>query len=385
MAKRRLIKSNWAYVPVLLLVILFVSEITWYTPYLQPKASSLEIFTVLPEADSLSVSFELKAGFYTDATVVAIPVESVPTDLPVYLFFDSHYISVGTDWVMVSRLWEHLEIELRLRGYTGAVNVVNAEGLEDVFLSKESAVVALAYGAFPSNIFSWKTNLVSPWLEAGGTLVWLGWEVGFYSVDQNQNTFRFGLSNQLHREGIKRLGMDPYIRLTGNSDPSGRGTDETALSKALDIRYEYIRCGLLYAKVVSSGGLVLGKIGEVDGTVDLASKASVAAVQVGKGTVLTFGFFVGSEDQAGDRNEPASFYSIARDIAQILCSGILHMSADQQAWYQRYQLASGQTSQDSFTLPISSETQGVVVYGYNSVDSTGLLYFRKYLSLPTER
>lgn len=339
MAKHRLlIKSKWTYVPVLLLLILLVSEITWYTPYLQPHSSSLEVFNVLPETDSLSVSFELIAEFYTDATVVAIPVKSAPVDVPVYLFFDSRYISVGTDWVMISRLWEHLEIALKLRGYTGDVKVVDAEGLEDVFLSKERAVVALAYGAFPSNVFSWETNLVSPWLEAGGTLVWFGWEMGFYSVDQNQKTFRFGLPNQLHREGIKRLGMDQYIRLTGNSDPSGTGTDETDLSKALDIRYGYIRCGLLYTKVISSGGLVLGKIGKVDGTEGLASKTSVAAVQVGKGTVLTFGFFVGSEDQAGDRNEPASFYSIARDVAQILCSGILNKSADQQIWYQRYQL-----------------------------------------------
>jgi len=207
--------------------------------------------------------------------------------------------------------------------------------------------------------------------------------MGFYSVDQNQKTFRFGLPNQLHREGIKRLGMDQYIRLTGNSDPSGTGTDETDLSKALDIRYGYIRCGLLYTKVISSGGLVLGKIGKVDGTEGLASKTSVAAVQVGKGTVLTFGFFVGSEDQAGDRNEPASFYSIARDVAQILCSGILNKSADQQIWYQRYQLASGETRRDSYTLPFNSETHGVIIYGYNSVDSTGLLYFRKYIPLQT--
>lgn len=384
MAKHRLlIKSKWTYVPVLLLLILLVSEITWYTPYLQPHSSSLEVFNVFLETDSLSVSFELKAEFYTDATVVAIPVKSAPVDVPVYLFFDSRYISVGTDWVMISRLWEHLEIALKLRGYTGDVKVVDAEGLEDVFLSKERAVVALAYGAFPSNVFSWETNLVSPWLEAGGTLVWFGWEMGFYSVDQNQKTFRFGLPNQLHREGIKRLGMDQYIRLTGNSDPSGTGTDETDLSKALDIRYGYIRCGLLYTKVISSGGLVLGKIGKVDGTEGLASKTSVAAVQVGKGTVLTFGFFVGSEDQAGDRNEPASFYSIARDVAQILCSGILNKSADQQIWYQRYQLASGETRRDSYTLPFNSETHGVIIYGYNSVDSTGLLYFRKYIPLQT--
>ncbi len=381
MATRKLLKSNWAYVPIILLVFFVASELAWYTPFSQPKAGALQILDVASIDDALTVSFELDVALSTYATVVAIPVQSEPQDLPVYLFFDSRYISVGTDWVLVSRLWEHLEIELQLRGYSGKVTLVDDKGLEDVFLSKERAVVALAYGSFPSNVFSWERNLVTPWLHAGGTLIWFGWEMGYYAVDQNQEEFRHVMPNQLYAEGIKRLGIDQYIRLTGDSEPWGAGADETALSKALDVRYDRIRCGLLYTKVVSSGGLVLGKVGEVDGSVGSASKVSVAAVQVGKGTVVSFGFFIGDADQAGDRNDPASFYSIARDVSQVLCSGVLYKSADQQVWYQRYQLVGDEMCRDSFTLPISPDVQGVVVYGYNSVDSTGLLFFRRYIPL----
>ena len=71
--------------------------------------------------------------------------------MPVYLFL-IHVTLVLGQIAMISRLWEHLEIALKLRGYTGDVKVVDAEGLEDVFYLR-SVRLWLMYGAFPSNVF----------------------------------------------------------------------------------------------------------------------------------------------------------------------------------------------------------------------------------------
>ena len=368
-------KSRWGILPVLLLVFLLVSEIAWYSPFSAPKAGSVNITGVALVDNTCKIDYQVTASVPLNATVVAVPVKNAPVDLPVYVFFDPDYPTsgIGSDWVLVNRVWEHLAIELNLRGYSGEVKLVNASELEAVFLSKDPAVVVMAYGAFPSNVFSRDTNLVTPWIESGGVMLWFGWEMGYYSVDSSQAG---GKLTRLGLDGIMAVGMYNYDYPIFAVSPTWiAGGQGTSVSEALGIRYNQIRAAPVLENVVDSGGLVLGHVGKLRSSV----RVSVSDISMGNGSVVTFGFFIGSLDTAGDKNDPTSFYSISRDIAQILCSGILQSSASSEVESENYVLSAGESIAGSVTVPVSSGMSGVVVYGYNDIDSTGLLFFRQYV------
>jgi hypothetical protein len=379
MEEQKKIRIKWSYVPIVALIFLLASEIAWYAPYTSPGASSLQVLDVTSKDNNLTITFQLSSALSTDATVVAIPVLKEPQDLPIYVFYDTNYTTegVGSDWSLIYRLYEHLKIDLMLRNYSADVKLVDDKELESIFLSNQPAIVIMAYGAFPSNVFSWERNLVKPWIESGGTIVWLGWDMGYYTVNKEQKNLTSEMPNQLHLEGIRRLGMDGFLQVTYGSPYLVDAKQESTLSNVLDIRYNQIRCAPLFDKVIASGGLALGKVGSLGSS----TRVSISAISIGEGTIVAFGFFIGNIDTAGDRNDPSSFYSIARDIAQILCSGVLQTSSTLELWYQNYRLSNGETIIEKCSVSMKPGIKGVVFYGYNSIESTGLLFFREYLPL----
>ncbi|MDR2719425.1 MAG: hypothetical protein LBC03_01290 [Nitrososphaerota archaeon] len=365
-------RSRWGLVPVILLLFLFLSQIFWYAPFSQPVDGSVHITNDFSTDGKYTIDYVIQASMPINATIVAIPVSSVPADLPVYVFFDPDYsiAELGSDWTFINRVWEHLAIQLDLRNYSSTVELVNDQELANIFLAKAPAVVIVATGAFPSNVFSSTTNLVQPWVESGGVMIWFGWEMGYYSVEPS------GELDPLGAKGIDCIKMAEYVQITSGG-PSWISADKsTLLSDALDIRYNQVRAAPLFHEVVVADGWPLGFVGDVNASL----RISVSAIPMGAGTVITFGFFIGTSDTAGDRNDPTSFYSIARDISQILSSSILK-SSDLKISHQSYQLANGESQQGSLTVSISPETIGVVVYGYNDVDSTGLLFFKQYVPI----
>jgi hypothetical protein len=376
---RKIVENKWSYVPIAVLIFLLASEIVWYAPYTSPKTGSLQVLEVTSQGNNLTIGFKLSSAFVTNATVVAIPVIRDPQDQPVYVFYDTNYTTdgVGSDWSLIYRLYEHLKINLMLRNYSANVKLVDAMALESVFRSNEPAVVIMAYGAFPSNVFSLERNLVTPWIQSGGTIIWLGWEMGYYTVDKEQKTLTSEMLGQPHLDGISRLGMEDFLQPTSGPPYLVFAQQESTISDALDIRYNQIRCAPLLDKVIASGGIALGKVGPLNSS----TRVSVSAIPIGDGAVVSFGFFIGNIDTAGDRNDPSSFYSIARDIAQILCSGVLQTSSTLELWHQNYHLSNGETIIEKCSVSIKPSIKGIFFYGYNSIDSSGLLFFREYLPL----
>lgn len=368
-------KNKWLLVPIVVLGFILASEVIWYVPYTPSKGSSLQILHVTSTENAITVRFQLHADLSTDATVVAVPVVSEPQDLPVYIFYDEDYTTkgVGPDWFLIRRLWEHLKVKLMLRDYSTDVRLVDDMELENIFLSNKLAIVIMAYGAFPSNVFSWERNLVKPWIESGGTLIWLGWEMGYYTIDKEQENMTCEMPNQLHLEGLRRLGVEELLQITAGGPYWVDAEHESVLSNALDIRYNQIRCAPLLEKVILLDGLALGKVGKMGSS----TRVSVSAISIGKGKVVLFGFFIRNAAE----EYPLSYYSVARDIAQILCSGVLQMSPDFEVGYQSYRLSYRETQIDNCTISMKPDMKGVVLYGYNSIESTGLLFFREYIPL----
>jgi hypothetical protein len=359
----RWLKSKWQLVPIIVLAILAISEIVWYAPPTHPQAGSFQVISVTPGSGSATVGFRIQAQSPLDATVVIVPVTKEHEDLPVYIFFDQNYPTVGTNWALTQMLWEHVKTQLELRGYAEEVKLVNAEELKAIMQGESNCIVIISSGGLPANVFSLQPerNLVTPWIEGGGMLIWLGdAPPGYYVVDK-------GGTEELGEKGVKLFGLEGFYDFEGW--PEFADT-ESPLSEALDITYNFIQQAPLVS-MVKEEGLILGKKGGEAGK----ERTSVAGIPMEEGWLIDFGYVLPA---GGVLNGPEL---TARDIAQILCSGVLKGSSTSAIQHRSYHLGQGKTITDSITIPIDAETAGLVIYAYHSIDSEGLLFYKEFRNL----
>ena len=326
-----------------------------------------------------SVNFTLYASMPLDVKVTLIPVIEEPTNLPVYIFYDPNYPALGTSWEKIHMLGTNLKRELSLRSFKGDMTLITAEELENLFSKKEKAIVIIASGAFPANVFpaynySRDNDLVKPWLDAGGILIWFGWPPGYYTVYKGQiETPHFWAKPQHLREnGTKEFGLEEIIEIKPYENILETAEKSSYIGEVLDINYNLINYGALNDSL-SENGLAIGMIG------GNPPRSSVSIIPIGKGKIILFGFFVlGSYILNGPELS-------ARDIAQILCSGIIYAAKDSPPAYKEYHLLGGQTITDKVEVKVKSNVKGVIVYVYPTLSSTCLLYFYKFYEQPSSK
>jgi hypothetical protein len=318
------------------------------------------------------MTYQIVSGLPLDATVVVTPVEQVPNDLPVYVFYDLDYPTVATDWIFSAMLQGHLDAELRLRGHSNDPKLVNATELENILVNKETAVLIMASGGFPSNVFSKDVNLVKPWIDSGGILVWFGFTIGYYSLEKGmkKEDITWDMPQNPQENGSKMLGLDGFFEYTTNDIPNV-GVYSSPVCAALDVTYDLIQQAPLLQMVWAGNGLVLGKIG---GPNTFRLRSSVSMVPVGSGKIILFGFFL-MQSMADNGPELA-----ARDIAQILCSGVLLMNTSSIPWYQSYHLQEHGSIIGNCSLAIGPDVVGFEVLEYTSRDSDGILFRRQFVN-----
>jgi len=369
-----MIKNRWQLIPIAIIILLLVSEAIWYAPYTHPKEGSLRIQGVtLDETGNVTINVQLSTNLPLDATIVITPVAEAPEDLPIYVFYDKNYPTVNTSWIFNQMLWEHVKTEFYLRGYSAEVELANAEELESLLSAKTPAILIIASGAFPSNLFSWEKNLVKPWIDSGGILIWFGGVPGYYIAQKGQSgeEIEQDLPQHLYEEGPKRLGLESFFEFMAIEEQPTVAELESSLSEMLDTKYNLIKQAPLLHKVISVNGLVLGKIG--GHPEKLKSSISMIPIRIGK--TIIFGYFLRSSLVL---NGPELS---ARDIAQILCSGVLESSSISNIWHRSYQLSEGETRVDTLALQIEPNTAELVIYGYSSQESSSLLFHREFISL----
>ncbi|MGD0028842.1 MAG: hypothetical protein ABSC91_07870 [Candidatus Bathyarchaeia archaeon] len=345
-------------------------------PATRPSAGSFRILSATSQTEGpenyLNITYQIVSGLPLDATVVVTPVEQVPNDLPVYVFYDLDYPTVATDWIFSAMLQGHLDAELRLRGHSNDPKLVNATELENILVNKETAVLIMASGGFPSNVFSKDVNLVKPWIDSGGILVWFGFTIGYYSLEKGmkKGDITWDMPQNPQENGSKMLGLDGFFEYTTN-DISSVGVYSSPVCVALDVTYDLIQQAPLLQMVWAGNGLVLGKIG---GPNTFRLRSSVSMVPVGSGKIILFGFFL-MQSMADNGPELA-----ARDIAQILCSGILLMNTSSIPWYQSYHLQEHGSIIGNCSLAIGPDVVGFEVLEYTSRDSDGILFRRQFVN-----
>ena len=370
---------NWRHLIILMIIYVLGSQIAWHFSLVVYADVRFSVYDPEFKNESFTVKFSLYTNMPIDIKVVLMPITEKPSNLSIYVFYDSKYPTLGTSWERIHMLRSNLRRELSLRGFKKDVQLITAKQLESLLDEKKRAIVIVASGAFPANVFSCDKDLVKPWLDAGGILVWFGWPPGFYTVYESQienETFCQLPQQHLHEEGVKRLGLKENILGKDVKVKSYEGF-ETAekpshLCEILNINYNLINYGALNDSL-SENGLAIGMIG------GNPPRTSVSIIPIGKGKIILFGFFVlGSYILNGPELS-------ARDIAQIICSGVIYSTKDSPPACREYHLLGGQTITDKVEVKIKSNIKGVIVYVYPTLSSTCLLYFYKFYEQPSSK
>lgn len=367
--------NKWQYVPAAILILLLISEVAWYTPITTPNKDPFKILSVAyqPEGteDAVNLTYQINPSLLLDTTVVVTPVTEIPQDLPVYVFYDMDYPTVATDWIFSAILQGHLDAQLRLRGYLNKARLANATELASMMLKKEPAILIMASGGFPSNIFSKSVDLVKPWVDSGGILIWFGFYIGYYSLDKGlkKEDITYDMPQNPQDNGSKMLGLDGLFEYTDKNPEVA--INPSPVSNALDVTYDLILQAPLLNMVWAKGGSVLGKIG---GPTPLRLRPSVSMIPIGHGKIIIFGFFL-MQSLAMDGPELAAW-----DIAQILCSGIVQMNSSSTSWYESYHLSAGESTIGTSNLTVGQEVAGFVVFEYTSRKSDMVLFYREFIN-----
>lgn len=369
--------NKWQYVPAAILVLLIVSELVWYTPITTRSQDSFKILRMTNQSkgaeNEVNITYQINPSLPLDATVVVTPVEEVPQDLPVYVFYDAGYPTVGTDWIFSAMLQSHLNAELRLRGYSDAAKLVNATELESILLTEEPAILIIASGGFPSNVFSKDLNLVKPWIDSGGILIWFGFYIGYYSLERGmkKEDITADMPQNPRENGSKEFGLEGFFEYLELKDTPDVASYSLPISEALEVNYDLIQQAPLLDMVLARNGLVLGKIG---GQTPSRFRSSVSMIPVGLGKIILFGFFL-MQSLASNGPEDAAW-----DIAQILCSGVLQMNTSSAPWYQSYHLSASESTTDVYSSTVGSGVVGFVVFEYTSRRSDSILFSRRFIN-----
>jgi len=371
-------QNRWLFVLGAILILLLASELIWYSPYTSLRKGSFSVLNVAKQSEgsmmNITITYQLNASLPLDATIVITPVRTNPKDLPVYVFYDVDYPAVGTDWVLVAMLQAHLKAELTLRGYESAIKLVNAEELKTILLAGEQAILIMASGAFPSNILSRDVNLIKPWIDSGGVLIWFGFYVGYYVVDKGMTKadIKDDDPRNLRQNGSKLLGLENYFEYLELTDNPLVADYSSPISEALGTSYDLIQQASFLHMVWADNGLVLGKIG---GEEPSRFRSSISMVPRGRGRIVLFGFFL---MQSLALNGPES---AAWDIAQILSSGVMQMDPMSVMWHRDHRLAGGETLTGFASMTTDFEIAGLAVFEYTYKKSDGMLFYRDFINV----
>lgn len=332
-----------------LVLLLFGQFLTWVQPLMQQNVG-LTVLNVGFHQNDIRVEYLLKSGNYPiDMQVFGTPVISTsfgPADKNIFIYYDEAYptVSVVKDrWI---GLLDHAPIELRLRGYKGSINIVDAEGLRNVMETDNDSIVIVPSGVLPETVHARNQSMVGNWLRAGGTLIWIGDAFGYYSG------FRDGRA-ELFSTGNFSIVQNEVLGFTLFNDTSVEeefATIPSDFSNALDLRYPDALVGAYVDKVVELGGIVLGKVTE-----SKDPRASISYVPVGNGHLIVFGGTIRNPLTATGEDV------IAHDIAQILCSGFPFSSGI--SAFNLGQLGRNEAKQTSLDVPLppAQNVTGIII------------------------
>jgi hypothetical protein len=339
-----------------LLIGLVVAEIVISSSPVQRAAQglSVDVRSASLTDQTSTVDLTISHGSaHQELDVAAFPLGDRPIHQPsVYVYDDSRFPVADVAPTVPQGIFDHLSGELIARQYALPVVAASAGDLAKVLMDTATApgrVVVMMTGVLPANVFSKDTDLVSPWVQAGGVAVWGGGAIGFWS---GRNGQQLSSDDALGEAGTQRLLGSNVIQYPTTF---GReGNSPSAFASALDLTYDFTGAGVLLGSITAHGGLDLGW--------DSGQFTSIAYLPRGSGGFLIFG---------GEIPDEAS---VSVDLARILMSGAIYGTG--RAASKHLTLAGSATPETvDWKLPFLAPNGGIMLVAFDP--SPDALYFFK--------
>jgi hypothetical protein len=268
-----------------------------------PGSGSLQVVSSRSDVAGIHLDLRVQAApGQTMTRLAAIPESITQADRSVDVVVDPSYPGPDSDPIAVQGVYDHLVGELRIRGDHRKVDQIDARQAErllrDLDNARNTALVMTA-GVMPAGVFSTQTDLLTPWIRAGGMLVWSGDALGYYS-ETPAPTFRIDRSDSLFEGGPLRV-VGGGVVIPGKQ-PGRIALTPTAIGRALAVQSTQTSVSVDAQRVVSLGGELLGYVSD--------GFSSLSEIPVGKGKVLIF---------AGDTYDEQV---IAHDLCMVLISHV---------------------------------------------------------------
>jgi len=339
--------NTYQKIAIIMIMIIILSEITISFPFFIKNPD----FKILNYNGS-AIEYKISAGSYPlELQIVFLSAEREPIIRTVYIYYDPEYQRAGVPKKQARGLVDHIPSELKIRKYEGEIHIVNATALVDLLLDIHSAnqsILVITTGAFPDTVYTLDKNLIKPWIEAGGILFWIGDTFAYYSAEKSKKELNWNDPRHPKDEGrVKFFGTkDIIIKLQRGTIASV----ESEYSKALHLLYPYISRGINITKLKSMNGKILGKIGE--------KSTSIALLPLGNGSIIIFGGEMHKRDE----------WIIAKDIAQIITSGILDYKNINIIGFKKYSLDRNEELKDIFLIEKDHQSQAIIIFIFQSND-----------------
>ncbi|HXX88534.1 MAG TPA: glycosyltransferase 87 family protein [Candidatus Acidoferrum sp.] len=338
---------KWTVNPSKVLMFIFIflligQVLAFAQPLVQQNVSFSTVYVESQLDNRVGIGYNIRSGSYpVDLQVFATPATSGMNETAnkaVFIYYDDAYPSSFVTRAGWAGFLDHAPVELRLRGYKGSIEIVNADELRSVMEQDYDSVIIIPSGVFPETVHSNNESIVHGWLEAGGTLIWIGDAFAYLTGLRNGSIEHFS-GNNFTQVQDQILGFAP---IGEPSEQSEFATIQSGFSSALDLQYPDASMGALISEVERVNGLVLG---ETTNSTD--ARTSISSLPVGAGHLLLFGGGIGTVFTATGEDV------IAHDIAQMLCSGYPFSSGVFAS--SSYELAKNEVKASSLDVPMPQD------------------------------
>ena len=275
-----------------------------------PPAPVTQIYVGAAHRDSTSARLEVITKFGpTDRNLIvtAFATRGEVLRKRLAVFADPEYPYAGSSPALVATVGAELSAEMAVQAPEVESEAVDASGLVRVVNDIQDAadtVVLVLTGTIPMSVFSSSLDLLSPWVRAGGLIVWAGDAIGYYSASKAGALDPTSSANPRAAGSAALLGD----RVVSFPTVHGRvGSTKSAIAGALSLTYREASSGLSTSLLDHGLGVDLGYRVE--------NVTSIAFWPRGRGGYLIFGGPI------------VDALAMGKDISRILISNILSTTA----------------------------------------------------------
>ncbi len=343
----------------LVLAGLMLLELSMYSPPVMQRVQSLTVSVQSATLGTTITDVNLIVGHGPsdrELDLAAFPLSRPVQNPAIFVFNDGTYPTANVIPRAIRGVFDHVSGELRLRGYQEPIQGVTGPDLPGLLAATKLApnrALVLMMGILPSEVFSKTVDLITPWVKAGGLLIWGGGTIGFWSATSGH---QLSAAAAVGEAGTERLLGKDVVQYP--AVPGRNGTDASPFATALGISFQPTGAGVLRDSILARGGLSLGWYA--------GQFASVTFLPTGRGGYLIFGGDVLDE-------VPASI-----DLVRIILSGVLSGSGPVAS--RQLELSQLNPSQTvNWSLPFKTPTQGFMLVAFDP-NPDGIYFFAKVLT-----